>query len=269
MNKKIPFFIIVILTAVLVISCGTNRKDDPNYIKVGVQVGPEFTVAQEAQRIAKEKYGLEVELIEFNDYIMPNTALKEGDIDANVFQHKPFLEDQAKRRGYKFAVVGNTFIYPLAGYSKKTKSLDELQSESTIVIPNDATNGGRALLLLQKEGLIKLKDNVGYSPRVIDITENPKSLKIVELEAPLLSRMLDDSNVSIAIINNTFASLAGLTLDDSLFAEDKDSPYVNVIVTKEEDKDNDKIKRFVQAFQSEEVAKVAEKEFKGGAVKGW
>lgn len=270
MNKNFFYLITFLLLSILLFnSCGKSRKNDPNYIKVGVQIGPEYIVAQEAQRIAKEKYGLDVELVEFNDYIMPNTALDQGDIDANAFQHKPFLDDQIKQRGYKFAVVGNTFVYPLAGYSKKIKSLVELKYGGTVVIPNDATNGGRALLLLQKEGLIKLKDDVGYSPRVIDIIENPKKLNIVELEAPQLPRVLDDNDVTIAIINNTFAAQANLTLSDGLFAEDKDSPYVNVIVSREDNKDTEKVKKFVQAFQSEEVVKVAEKEFKGGAVKGW
>lgn len=250
-------------------SCGNSKKNDPNQITVGVQTGPEYVVAQEAQRVAKEKYGLEVELIQFNDYIMPNTALDQKNIDANAFQHKPFLDDQVKQRGYKFAIVGKTFIYPLAGYSKKINSISELQEGNTIVIPNDATNGGRALLLLQREGLIKLNDGVGYSPRVVDIIENPKNLKIMELEAPQLPRVLDDNSVTIAIINNTFAAGAGLTLDKSLFAEDKDSPYVNLIVSREDNKDEDKIKKFVQAYQSDEVAAVASREFKGDCVKGW
>ena len=201
---------------------------------------------------------------------MPNEALSQGDIDANAFQHQPYLDEQSKQRGYKLVVVGKTFIYPIAAYSKKIKSLDQLKPESTIIIPNDPTNGGRSLLLLQKNGLLKLKDGVGLLPKVTDIVENPKNLKILELEAPQLPRALDDANVSIAIINNTFASQAGLVPSrDALFVEDKDSPYVNLIVTREDNKDAENVKTFVKAFQSAEVEQAAEREFKGGAVKGW
>ncbi|MBP1224770.1 methionine ABC transporter substrate-binding lipoprotein MetQ [Flavobacterium sp. 1355] len=251
-------------------NCGKEKKNDPNHIKVGVAAGPEFIVAQAAQKVAKDKYGLEVELITFNDYVVPNEALNQGDIDANAFQHKPYLDEQAKQRGYKLAIIGKTFIYPIAAYSRKIKTLAELKPGSTIVIPNDPTNGGRSLLLLQKNGLLKLKDNVGLLPKVIDITENPKNLKILELEAPQIPRTLDDEDVSLAIINNTFSSQAGLVPSrDALFVEDKDSPYVNLVVSREDNKNDEKVLKFLKAFQSDEVAKAAEKEFKGGAVKGW
>jgi D-methionine transport system substrate-binding protein len=165
--------------------CTKKAKDnDPNHIKVGIAVGPELEIAQVAQKVAKEQYGLDVELITFNDYVVPNEALSHGDVDVNAFQHKPYLDEQVKQRGYKLAIVGNTFVYPIAGYSRKIKSLTELQPGNTVVIPNDPTNGGRSLLLLQKYGLIKLKEGVGLLPKVIDITENPGNLKILELEAP-------------------------------------------------------------------------------------
>lgn len=158
--KIINGFIIVSALIMLLTSCGGKKNNDPNYIKVGVASGPEYVIAEAAKKVAKEKYGLDVELVQFNDYIMPNTALDQGDIDANVFQTKPFLDEQIARRGYKFAIVGNTFIYPMAAYSKKIKSLDELKDGSTVVIPNDAANNSRALLLLQKVGLLKLKEGV-------------------------------------------------------------------------------------------------------------
>lgn len=260
-----------IITSVTLFGCsGNSKKDDPNFIKVGVSAGPEFKIAQAAQKVAKEKYGLEVELVAFTDYVMPNEALNQGDIDANAFQHKPYLDEQARQRGYKLAIVGKTFIYPIAGYSKKIKNISELKPESTIIIPNDPTNGGRSLLLLQKYGLLKLKDGVGLLPKVTDIVENPKSLKILELEAPQLPRSLDDKEVVVAIINNTFAGQIGLTAKrDGIMVEDSDSPYVNLIVTREDNKDQEKIKKFVKAYQSDEVAKVAEIEFKGGQIKGW
>lgn len=270
MNAHQLKYVIALLVATIVTGCGTKNNNDPNHIKVGVASGPEYNVALAAQQVAKEQYNLDVELISFNDYVIPNEALNQGDIDVNAFQHKPYLEEQSKQRGYKLAIVGNTFIYPIAGYSKKIKHLDELQPESTILIPNDPTNGGRALLLLQQHGLLTLKAGVGLLPKVTDITDNPKNLKILELEAPQLPRALDDANVTIAIINNTFSAAAGLIPSrDALFIEDKESPYVNLIVAREDNKDEAKVKTFVKAFQSTEVEQAAEREFKGGAVKGW
>lgn len=272
MITKIKFLktIGIIALSLSLANCGKSKNDDPHHIKVGVATGPEYAVAQAAQKVAKDKYGLDVELVSFNDYVIPNEALSQGDIDANAFQHKPYLDEQSKQRGYKLAIIAKTFIYPIAAYSKKIKNLSELKNESTIIIPNDPTNGGRSLLLLQKNGLLKLRPNVGLLPKVTDIVENPKNLKILELEAPQLPRALDDQNVTIAIINNTFASQAGLVpARDALFVEDKDSPYVNLIVSREDNKKDERIQQFVKAFQSVEVEQAAVREFKGGAVKGW
>ncbi|CUU23066.1 MetQ/NlpA family lipoprotein [Duffyella gerundensis] len=258
-----------LLGAMALAGCGQEEKD-PNHIKVGVIVGAEQQVAEAAQKVAKEKYGLDVELVTFNDYVLPNEALSKGDIDANAFQHKPYLDQQIKDRGYKLVPVGNTFVFPIAGYSKKIKSIDELQEGAQIAIPNDPTNLGRTLLLLQKVGLIKLKDDVGLLPTSLDIVENPKKLKIVELEAPQLPRSLDDQQIALAVINTTYASQIGLTpAKDGIFVEDKDSPYVNLIVSREDNKDAENVKKFVQAYHSDEVAAAAEKIFNGGAVKGW
>ena len=249
-----------LIGSLALVGCGQDEKD-PNHIKVGVIVGAEQQVAEAAQKIAKEKYGLDVELVTFNDYVLPNEALSKGDIDANAFQHKPYLDQQIKDRGYKLVAVGNTFVYPIAGYSKKIKSLDELQPGSQVAVPNDPTNLGRSLLLLQKVGLIKLKEGVGLLPTV---------LEIVELEAPQLPRSLDDAQIALAVINTTYASQIGLTpAKDGIFVEDKDSPYVNLIVTREDNKDAENVKKFIQAYQSEEVYQEANKVFNGGAVKGW
>lgn len=249
--------------------CGQDEKD-PNHIKVGVIVGAEQQVAEVAQKVAKEKYGLDVELVTFNDYVLPNEALSKGDIDLNAFQHKPYLDQQIKDRGYKLVAVGNTFVYPIAAYSKKIKSLSELQDGAQIALPNDPTNLGRSLLLLQKQGLIKLKDGVGLLPTSLDVVENPKNLKLVELEAPQLPRSLDDQQITLAIINTTYASQIGLTpAKDGLFVEDKDSPYVNLLVAREDNKDAENVKKFLQAYQTDEVNEAANKIFNGGAVKGW
>lgn len=269
--KKLNFtLIITLISAFTLFSCGGKKSNDSNVLKVGITIGPEQELAEEAKKVAKEKYNLDVELVSFSEYIMPNEALNQGDIDVNVYQHKPFMDEQIKQRGYKLAIIGKTFVFPIVAYSKKIKSINELKDGSTIAIPNDPTNGGRSLLLLESQGLIKLKPNVGLLPKVTDIVSNPKKLEIFELEAPQLPRVLDDEKVVIAIINNNFAVQSGLDKDkEGIFLEGKDSPYVNLVVSREDNKNDEKIKQFTQAYQSEEVAKKADEIFKGGAVKGW
>ena len=261
--------LVYIALSTLFVACGSSATDE-NTIRVGIVAGPEKELAETAKKVAKEKFNLEVELVTFNDYVMPNEALSTGDIDANAFQHVPYLTEQSKQRGYKLAVIGNTFVYPIIAYSKKITSLDQLAANATIAIPNDPTNGGRSLLMLQEQGLITLKENTGIMPKVIDITSNPKNLRILELEAPQLPKVLDDNEVTIAIINNNFAALAGLDPNKlGIFREGKNSPYVNLIVSREDNKDLDKVKNFLKAYQSDEVVKKAEELFKGQAVKGW
>lgn len=246
---------------------GCGEKKD-NHLKVGAIAGAETQVAEEAAKIAKEKFGLEVEIVQFSDFATPNVALNDGSIDVNAFQHKPYLDSQIKDRGFKLVAVGNTFVYPIAGYSKKIKTVNELKEGSQIAVPNDPTNLGRSLLLLQKQGLLKLKDGAGLSATVLDIVENPKKVKIVELEAAQLPRALED--VDLAIINTVYASQVNLQpTRDGLFVEDKDSPYVNLIVARENNQNDEKVKNFVKSYQDEAVFKKATELFNGGVVKGW
>lgn len=268
---KTQFFSLVLTSVILLSSCGNSAKnDDSNYIRVGITSGPEREIAEVAKKEAKEKYNLEVELVIFNDYVVPNEALNQGDIDVNAFQHVPYLEEQSKQRGYQLAVVGNTFVYPIVAYSKKIKNISELKNGNTIVIPNDPTNGGRSLLLLEKNGVIKLRNGVGLLPKVIDISDNPKQLKFLEIEAPQLPRVLDDKEVTVAVINNNFAAQAGLDAGKyGILKEDKNSPYVNVIVARKNNKDAENVKNFVKSYQSEAVEQAAKKAFGSGAVKGW
>ena len=250
---------------------GCDQKSaDNNHIKVGVINGAEQDVAEVAKQVAKEKYGLDVELVGFSGSLLPNDATNHGELDANVFQHRPFLAEDNKAHGYKLVAVANTFVFPMAGYSRKIKSVSELKEGATIAIPNDPTNLGRALLLLQKEKLITLKPDVGLLPTALDITANPKSLKIMELEGAQLPRVLDDPKVDVAIISTTYRQQTGLSpVHDSVFIEDKNSPYVNIVVTREDNKDAENVKEFIQSYQSPEVAKAAETIFNGGAVPGW
>lgn len=254
-------------SALVLAGCG-EKTTDTSKVKVGVMAGAETQVAEVAKQVAKDKYNLDVELVTFTDYVTPNAALEDGSIDVNAFQHKPYLDAQIADRGYKFAIAGNTFVYPIAGYSKTIKSVDELEDNARIAVPNDPTNLGRSLLLLQKQGLITLRDGSGLKATVQDITENPKNLEIMELDAAQLPRSLDD--VDLAVINNTFASQINLSPNkDGLFVEDKESPYVNLIVARQDNVNAENVQNFVKAYQTEEVYKAAQDIFKGGVVKGW
>jgi D-methionine transport system substrate-binding protein len=252
----------------LVLAVGCSKTEKGSRLKVGVIAGPEEEVAQVACEVAKARFGLMVELVPFSDYVTPNAALADGSIDANAFQHRPFLEQQVKDRGYKIEPVGSTFVYPIAAYSRRHRKDSELPKGAQIAIPNDPTNRGRSLLLLQKQGLITLRENAGLDATVQDVTGSRLGLRIVELEAPLLPRSLDD--VDLAIINTTYASQAGLNpVKDGLFMESKDSLFVNLIVARSADKDAEAIRHFVQSFQSDEVYNAAQKIFGGAVIKGW
>jgi len=249
------------IIGVALTGCGEKQS---NELKVGAISGAEAQVAEQAAKVAKEKYGLTVKIVEFSDFATPNVALNDGSIDVNAFQHKPYLDQQIKDRGFKLAVVGNTFVYPIAGYSKKIKSLAELKDGAQVAVPNDPTNLGRSLLLLEKQGLIKLKADAGLSATKLDIVGNPKHLDIVELEAAQLPRSLED--VDLAVINTVYASQINLQpTRDGLFVEDKDSPYVNLIVARENNKDDENVKTFVKAYQDEAVYQKAVELFN----KGW
>ncbi|CAM2876178.1 methionine ABC transporter substrate-binding protein MetQ [Glaesserella parasuis] len=238
-------------------------------IKVGVMSGPEHTVAEKAAQIAKEKYGLEVEFVLFNDYALPNTAVSKGDLDANAFQHKPYLDKDSASKGLdNLVIVGNTFVYPLAGYSKKIKNVAELQDGAVIAVPNDPSNLARALILLEKQGLIKLKDNTNLFSTSLDIVENPKNLKIQEVDTSVAAKALDD--VDLAVVNNTYAGQVGLNATEhGVFVENKESPYVNIIVARKDNQVSEAVQNFVKAYQTEEVFQEAQKHFKDGVVKGW
>lgn len=246
----------------------TACNDKAEKLKVGVISGPEHEVMEVAAKVAKEKYNRDIELVIFTDYATPNEALNKGDLDVNAFQHKPYLDKQIADKGYKLTPVGNTFVYPIAAYSKKIKSIAELKDGDKIAVPNDPTNLGRSLILLEKQGLIKLKDSNNLLSTRVDIVENPKNLDIQEIEAPLLPRTLDD--VAFSIINTTYAGQIGLSPNkDGMFVEGKESPYVNLIVARVDNKDKEIVKDFVKAYQSDEVFSKANEVFKGGMVKGW
>lgn len=260
---------LALVSALLLAGCGP-KDQDPNHIKVGISAGIDQQVWAVVQKVAKQKYNLDVEVVTFNDFVLPNEALNNGDLDINAFQHKPYLDKQIQERGYKLVDVGTTFVYPIAAYSKKITAISQLPDGAQVAVPNDPTNLGRSLLLLEQQGLITLKEGVGLLPTALDIVNNPKKLKIVEIEAPQLTRALDDKQVTMAIINTTFSSQIGLSpTRNGLFIEDKNSPYVNIFASREDNKDSEKVKNLVKAYQTDEVANAAAELYKGDAVKGW
>ena len=258
----------VMLAGLALVGCD-QKGNEAKHIKVGVINGAEQDVAEVAKKVAKEKYGLEVELVGFSGSLLPNESTNAGDLDANVFQHRPFLEQDNKAHNYHLVAVGipSSSRWPAI---RARSTVAELKDGATIAIPNDPTNLGRALLLLQKEKLITLKAGTGLLPTAVDITDNPHNLKIMELEGAQLPRVLDDPKVDVAIISTTYLQQTGLSpVRDGIFIEDKNSPYVNIIVTREDNKDAQNVKEFMQSYQSPEVAKAAETIFNGGAVPGW
>ena len=233
-------------------------------LKIGATPVPHSEILAEIKPDLKEQ-GINLEIVEFNDYVQPNIALNDKELDANFFQHEPYLNDFVKEhKDVKLKNAGGVHIEPMGIYSKKIKDLKELADGATVSIPNDPTNGGRSLLLLQKAGLLKLKDGVNETATVQDIAENPKNLVIQEVEAAQLPRTLED--VDISIINTNFAMNADLNpMKDALFIEDKTSPYVNIIAVRE-DENRDEIKTLVKSLQSDKVKKFIEDKYKGAIV---
>ncbi|NIX76734.1 MetQ/NlpA family ABC transporter substrate-binding protein [Microvirga terricola] len=237
-------------------------------IKVGVMSGAEEEVAQVVKKVAATK-GLNVQLVPFSDYALVNEALARGDLDANAFQHKPYLDAQIAARGYKIVPVGFTFVQPIGLYSKKLKAVADLQRGAKIGIPNDPSNGGRALNLLAAQGLIKLKEGKGLSPTLLDIAENPKNIQFSELDAAQLPRALPD--LDAAVINTDHAINAGLDIRKDTIAVEKreGNPYANFIAARQGDENREEVKTFVASYQSPEVAAFLDTRFKGSIIPAW
>ena len=222
-------------------------------ILVGVTPGPHEEVMEKVAEVIAQQSEHTIEIIAFSDYVIPNQALNDGDLDANSFQHKPYLDAQAAARGYDLVVIGMNFLTPMGLYSEKYEDLDALPESATIAIPNDPTNGARGLLVLQQAGLIELDDSLGIDISIIDITENPKNFRFIELDAAQLPRALGD--VDLASINTNYAIGAGLNpVADSLAIEDPTgSPYANLVAVRRGDEDTDWAKALINAYHSDEV----------------
>ncbi|MGG2108726.1 MetQ/NlpA family ABC transporter substrate-binding protein [Lysinibacillus pakistanensis] len=277
MKKRNKFLLSLagLTLAAALVGCGTkedSKEDqgkaiDENKIVVGVTSGPHEQIAEVAAKVAKEK-GLEVELKSFSDYVLPNTSLAEGDLDANSYQHEPFLDTFNKDHDTDLVPVGKTILNPMGVYSEKYKSFDEIPDGATFGLPNDPTNGARALFVLQEAGYIKLKEGAGLTASIRDVEENKKNLKFIELEAAQIPKQL--SEVDVAAINTNFALEAGINpKKDSILLESTDSPYVNYIVVRAENENDPTIKKFIEAYQSDEVRKFIEDEFKGSVIASW
>ncbi|MGE8489828.1 MAG: MetQ/NlpA family ABC transporter substrate-binding protein [Paraburkholderia nemoris] len=244
-----------------------NAAHAEDTIKVGVTGGPHAQIMEVVKTVAA-KNGLNIKIVEFSDYVQPNAALAGGDLDANSYQHDPYLQAQVKDRGYKLIRIADTVTYPMGIYSKKVKTLAELQPGAKIAVPNDPTNGGRALLLLQKQGLLKLRPDAGLKATPLDVVDNPKKLKIVELDAAQIPRSLND--VDAAAINTNFAMEAGLKpKQDAIAIEDPKGPYVNIIAIREADKSKPWVAKLVAAYHSPEVKQFVESKFGGAVITAW
>ncbi len=276
-NAKKTLSLILCLVFILALTAGCGGKSEPakpaaapapdRPLKVGVTPGPHAQIMEVVKKAA-EKDGLKIQIVEFSDYIQPNVALNQGEIDINSFQHLPYLENIVKDRKYDLVMLAKTFTFPMGIYSKRIKTLKDLNDGATIAIPNDPTNGGRALALFEKAGLIKLKPGLGHKASVVDIVENARKFKIRELEAAQIPRTLED--MGIAAINTNYAMSAGLVpAKDALILEDANSPYANILAVRGKDKDNPLFKKFVKAYQSEEVKKFVTEQFKGSVLIAW
>ncbi|AUS96664.1 methionine ABC transporter substrate-binding protein [Clostridium thermosuccinogenes] len=257
--------ILVALSIIMAISvfafsgCTSGNSGKKTKLVVGASPTPHALILKEIQPILEEK-GIELEIKEMTDYVTPNTALNDKQLDANFFQHTPYMENFAKENNMELVVAAEVHIEPMGAYSEKIKSVDELQDGAIVAIPNDPTNEGRALILLQKQGLIKLKDEDELIQTPKDIVENPKNLQFKELEAAQLPRVLPD--VDLAVINTNYALDGGLDpIKDSIFMEDKDSPFPNVLVVRPDNKDDPAIKELAKALNSETVRKFLKENF--------
>jgi len=256
-------FFALVLLALSLIGC---HKPSPNTLVVGTISGPETELIDVAKEVAYKDYGLHIKIVEFNDYNLPNEALQDGSLDANVYQHRPYLDAAMAAHQYQFEAIGKSFVYPAGLYSSKLKSLKQVGDKAVIAIPNDPSNEARALLLLQKAGLIRLKTTKNAT--LADISSNPKDLQIKELDAAQLPRVLSD--VDAAVINTNFAIPAGLSpTQDALFLEGKDSPYANLVVIRSDSTKKPQLALFVKALNSQPVRDKAKELFGDAAIPAW
>ncbi|MDP4153232.1 MAG: MetQ/NlpA family ABC transporter substrate-binding protein [Bacillota bacterium] len=284
MKKLIAVFLSSVLAVTAFTGCSnskstanttTNAGNTPSTavntekktIKVGASVTPHAEILEAVKDALAEK-GYNLEIVKYNDYVIPNTATESGELDANYFQHQPYLTDFNQKHGTHLVSVAAVHYEPFGIYAGKTKALADVPDGGTIAIPNDGTNEARALKLLEAQGLIKLKANVGFTATVLDIESNPKKLKIKEIEAAQLARSLSD--VELAVINGNYAIEAGLKVSDALVVEDKNSDaaktYANILVVKQGNENNPAIQALKEALLSDKVKEFINSKYNGAVV---
>ncbi len=253
------------ITATAGLSASALAQD--KVLKIGVTAGPHAQIFEQVKKIV-EKDGLKLQLIEFSDYVQPNAALAAGDLDLNSYQHQPYLDQQVKDRGYKLVSVAPTVNYPMGIYSHKVKNLKDLKAGARVGIPNDPTNGGRALLMFQDLGLVKLRPEAGLKATPLDVVSNPRKIKFIEVDAAQLPRTLRD--LDAAAINTNYALPAGLSpAKDAIHVEASQNPYVNVLVVRQQDQSQPWVAKLVRAYQSDAVRKYIQEQFKGEVAVGF
>ncbi len=263
--KRIAIILLVaIASCTFVFAAGAAESTDSSLLRVGASPEPHGTLLSLVVDDLAEQ-GITLEIVEFTDYVMPNEALQAGEIEANYFQHLPYLESFNLEHGYDLVSAGGIHIEPMALYSTKYDSLEAIPDGATIAIPNDPTNEGRALLLLESAGLIELDDEAGIEAVPADVTSNPHGYRFSEIEAASLPRVLDDADA--AVINGNYAIPAGLIATrDGLYVEGGDSPYVNVIAVRNGEEDNAAVQALVEALKSEKVAAFVAENYPNGEV---
>ncbi|KRE22069.1 hypothetical protein ASE66_26855 [Bosea sp. Root483D1] len=250
----------------LSLSAGGAFAQQNQVIRIGVTPGPHAEIAEQVKPILAKK-GYDLKIFEFSDFVIPNQALDTGDLEANAFQHRPYLDNQVKDRGFKIVSAATTVNFPMGIYSLKYKSWAEVPEGATVSIQNDPTNGGRALLLLQDKGVIKLKPGTGFKPTVLDITENPRKLKVIEIEAGQTVRSLAD--VAAAAINTSYAVDAKIDPNSAILREEPKGPYTNLIAVRGVDKDKPFVQALVESYRSPEIKAFVTERFKGSILPSW
>ncbi|MDO4554860.1 MAG: MetQ/NlpA family ABC transporter substrate-binding protein [Lachnospiraceae bacterium] len=276
MKRITAILLTLVLSLGLLAGCGSNNaaestdaaaEGETKTIKVGASPSPHAEILNKAAEVLKEE-GYELEVVEYSDYVQPNVALANGDLDANYFQHLPYLEQYNEENGTDLVSAGAIHYEPFGIYAGQTASLDELADGAKVAVPNDATNEARALLLLQDQGLITLKEGADLTATKTDIVDNPKNLDIVEIEAAQLPRSIND--VDVAIINGNYAIEAGLKVADALVTEDAASlaatTYGNIVAVRSGEENDETIQALVSALKSDEVKQFMEETYEGAVV---
>ncbi|RDY27544.1 MetQ/NlpA family ABC transporter substrate-binding protein [Romboutsia weinsteinii] len=257
--KKIVTLALTSVVALSIVGCSSSAADEDKTIKVGASSTPHAEILETIKpKLEEEGYKLEIKVMD--DYVLPNTGVADGSLDANFFQHVPFLEQTIEERKLDLTYTAKVHLEPIGFYSEKVKSIEEIKDGAKIAIPNDVTNGARALKLLADNGLIEIKD--GENITVKDITSNPKNIEIIEMNAEMIASTLSD--VDGAVINTNYALSAKLNpKKDALVLESTDSPYSNILACREDNKDSDKIKALTKALTSDEVRTFIEEKYEG------